>query len=473
MRKRAGSGHRSRLSRYKKMVHRPAIKSVCVWCVAAAAGLCAVDAPGATARAATMRARQTEGVSVVVLDRDLKAHPAIWMGMRDGALQLVDAQRGQVSVGGAEALAVVEADWWNPEPGSNAPTAAMPEGGGLTGGGERSPRGVLELTDGTRLTGLLAARDAENADLVAWTHPALGRMVFPLDSVSRIDFGTELAGGAEMNRDGAESAARATEGAARAASAQGDVVELLNGDRLSGFVERLGSQIVVRTGTGANSAASSPEASVVRSVRMANPATGAKGLFVWLLGGNTLGASELQAGGPDSVRMVFAPAEGLSRQVNVRLDQYRAIVPRAERLVALATLPLAIERPAPDRLAAGALRVNRRADDLLRAADVAMSGPGVVEWVLPAGARRIAGWLVLPAAAREWGDCAVRVSEVRGETARVLREARVNGERPWMALGESLEGGEGARLRVEVESGARGPIQDRIVLRRVLIAVGE
>lgn len=439
------------------VVPRSLFKPVFVCPLAAALASVAV---GPTAAGAATRA--AEGVSAVMLDRDLKPHRATWTGVRDGALQLVDAERGQMTIAPDEALALVEADWWNPEPGSNAAAAAMPEGGGLAGGGERAGRGVLQLTDGTRLTGVLASRDAENADLVAWTHPALGRLVFPLEAVARIDFGDELAG--EGRRDSGTGASDA---------AQGDVVELLNGDRLSGFVERLGSQIVVRSGTAAAAATSTPEAAVVRSVRMANPASGAKGLFVWLLSGNALGANELQAGGPDSVRMVFARAAGLTAQVNVRMDQYRAIVPRAERLVALATLPVALEKPAADRLATGALRVNRRADDLLRAADIALSGPGTAEWTLPAGARRIAGWLVLPPAAREWGDCTVRVSEVRGESVRVLREARVNGENPWLALSESLEGSDGTRLRVEVASGPRGPIQDRIVLRRVLIAVGE
>ncbi len=432
---------------------------------AGVAGVLAVFGCGAVAAA--------QGPSVVVLDRMLGARAGALLGVREGGYVVSDAQGLAVPLAAGEVLAIVEADWWNPEPGSSeVAAAAVGEGGGLMGGTDRSQRGVLELTDGTRLVGTLAARDPENADLVAWNHPALGRMLFALERVKRVDFGPEeLLGGAA----GGNSVRHAGDEAA--APEAGDVVELANGDRLVGFVERLGNQIVVRAGSGASAQMSTPDAQVVRSVRLANPAVPAAGLMVWLRGGNTLRVSDLQAGGNEAARLVFEPAEGLSRQINVRLDQYRGIVPRAERVVPLAGLPLSGQKAAADRFAPGVLRVHHRAEDLLGAADIELPGPMTAEWALPAGARRLAGWLVMPSAAREWGDCVVRVSEVAGEgvveTTRVLREGRLNAEKPWMTLAESLGGGAGARLRVEVESGERGPIQDRLVLRRVLIAVGE
>ncbi|MFN0010937.1 MAG: hypothetical protein ACKVS8_04750 [Phycisphaerales bacterium] len=438
------------------------LRAMCVAGVLAVSGCAAVAA--------------AQAPSVVVLDRALAARAGALLGVREGAYLVTDAQGQAVALAAGEVLAIVEADWWNPEPGSSDVAApAVGEGGGLMGGTDRSQRGVLELTDGTRLVGTLAARDPENADLVAWNHPALGRMVFALERVKRVDFGPEELMGGAGGAGGARSTRHADDQSALPEA--GDVVELANGDRLVGFVERLGNQIVVRAGSGASAQLSTPDAHVVRSVRLANPPARAAGLMVWLRGGNTLRVSDLQAGGSDSARLVFEPAEGLSRNINVRLDQYRAIVPRAERVVALAGLAVAAQKAAADRLAPGALRVHTRTEDLLGAADIELPGPMTAEWVLPAGARRLAGWLVMPAAAREWGDCVVRVSEVTGaggaETTRVLREGRLNAEKPWMTLAQGLGGTAGARLRVEVESGERGPIQDRVVLRRMLIAVGE
>ncbi len=420
-------------------------------------------APAALLLAAVLSAppaaHAADGLPVVVFDRDLTPRPALWTGVRDGRLTLLDASQSTRPIDADNLLALVEAAWWNPDPPPPASAAApLAEGAGLTGGSDRTPRGTLHLTDGTCLIGLLAARGAESPDLFAWTHPALGRLLLPLERLARIDFGPADAAETPASADTSPPAA--------------DAVDLLNGDKVTGFVERVGPQIVVRSGTGEAASTTAPDAALVRRLRMANPPVPARGLFIWLAGGNALAATGLLAGGPDSVKLVYESAAGVSGQINVRLDQYRAIAPRAQRLVALATLPCTYT-PGPDRLARGTPAAHATPADLLRAADIHLPGPGAAVWALPPGARRLAAWITLPASAREWADCTVRISQTTPDGATLLREARLDADHPWIALNEPLRPDPETRLSIEVVSGPRGPIHNRPVIRRALIAVGD
>jgi hypothetical protein len=74
----------------------------------------------------------------------------------------------------------------------------------------------------------------------------------------------------------------------------------------------------------------------------------------------------------------------------------------------------------------------------------------------------------LPAASRVWGDCVLIVEEVgeKGLGGRELARVRLSGDTPEAEINVALTAGV---LRVTLDEGAGGPIQDLVVLRGGLV----
>jgi hypothetical protein len=92
-----------------------------------------------------------------------------------------------------------------------------------------------------------------------------------------------------------------------------------------------------------------------------------------------------------------------------------------------------------------------------------------VEWTLPAGASKLGTIAELPPSARVWGDCEVIVEAVSGARATELARAHLSGATPSAEISGSLSGA--TKLRVTIDAGPSGPIQDRVVLRRPMILI--
>jgi hypothetical protein len=216
-------------------------------------------------------------------------------------------------------------------------------------------------------------------------------------------------------------------------------------------------------------------ASRVREITLVNPLVRPTGTRVWLDGAWSVGVDYLGADPQRGLALGIEPAKGKSRQVFVRHESVIAIVPGAERIVPLASLAVSrVSGPvAPhERPFVPALRVGER-DQLLGAADLEVPGPMTIEWALPKGAERIGGWLVMPPAYHEWGDCVVRIEgvEAKGGAVEIVRES-MSAERALVPINAGIPAS-AMTLRLTVEGGAYGPIQDRVVLRRVLIVSRE
>jgi len=102
----------------------------------------------------------------------------------------------------------------------------------------------------------------------------------------------------------------------------------------------------------------------------------------------------------------------------------------------------------------------------LGAPDIELPGPMSVTWTLPAGVTRVAGVAELPVSARAWGDCSVVMFD--GAGAQVWT-TRLSGDAPSAPFNIDLSGKDALTLTVRVEAGANGPIEDRVLLRRVLL----
>jgi hypothetical protein len=371
--------------------------------------------------------------------------------------------------------------------------------------------GTLILTDGQRLPGVLSPVEAP-AESLAWEHPRLGRVVVPLERVSEIelpDFAAmrearSAAAAARENEPGGREAPPRPRAEPRPlapppADRSKDVVEFANGDRLTGLVEKVGSEVVV-SGTGTGSAspggpAKSTSVAIanVRRMWLANPGAAPGGSMVWLTDGTVVAAKGLTINPGEPLRLgdwvgagMPAASEGGVGQgagpggaAPYTVEDIAAVAFSPKRLRALADLTIRSQEAAPGRKLVRGVRVS---DDALRSRampaplatrDVEIPGPMSVEFALPAGATRVSATIELPEASWTWGDCRVKVESLGGTGAAgaVLLDAHLNSETPAAKLAGVIPAGSSA-LRISVDAGERGPVQDRVLVRRGLVLLG-
>ncbi|HBS28862.1 MAG TPA: hypothetical protein DEB06_05305 [Phycisphaerales bacterium] len=323
----------------------------------------------------------------------------------------------------------------------------VPEGAGRESG-------VLTLVDGQRFAGRPGRAPDHQTDILVWRHSGLGTLSIPAERVA----GFSMPGFAPIDQFlGAQAPAQ-------------DLVVLTNGDRLEGFFEWVGVTARVESAGGPVPV----DPALLERVVFANPREASAGGRACLSDGTvvaTAGASFTESG-----RLSLELASG--KTLALRWEELRGLVTEASRVVALSSLdvaaqraiegeerfhtpPIAARHPKPPP-AGGA----PSGPPALGAMDLVLDGPMEVEWALPARAKRIAGRVALAPEALAWGDCEVVIEAGAGEPWRV----RLNSARPTEPF--NLEAS-GAVLRVRIESGERGPIDDRVLLQSVLIETVE
>jgi hypothetical protein len=358
------------------------------------------------------------------------------LSLRDGGATL--------RVGGKEvvishAVALIGGASWGPGrdwPGLRLDT---PEASGVS----------VRLTDGTQLQGDLFAGKAEGLVLV---DNQLGKVDFPLDELSVLTVHAE--GGARVP--------------AASGRGSGDSVMLVNGDRLDGFVESIAP---AKSGEGTSLAVTIEHEKVkttvplerVASVSLHGGPVTKPAMTVWLAGGSRTGAAE------------FSIANGDARIV------------RSKGALAATVKAARIEGVLLDSSAAVALgqcvvraggNIEAGPEQVLWTRDLTLPEPGQVSWELPKGASRISGWAVLPEECRQWGDCTVTIAVAGAAQSREQKvvEFTLNGAAPVVPIDQPLPASAaagGAWLSVTVGEGKNGPVQDRVVLRRVLVGLGK
>jgi hypothetical protein len=245
-------------------------------------------------------------------------------------------------------------------------------------------------------------------------------------------------------------------------------VILANGDVLDGFVDVISAAEVVVEVEGKTRKVETPR---VARVEFSNPAAGLSGAMVWLASGDVLRVSSL--GGSGAGGEVTLARAGSGSPVTVKVADVAGFVESSAALVALATIAPAGVTPFGSRSAADPIEVGS-VEVPLGAADVTLPSPMVVTWALPEGATRAAWRAELPAASRVWGDCVLIVEQTgeKGVGGRELARVRLNGDAPEAEMNVELIVG-GGPLRVTLDEGEGGPIQDRVVLRGGLVLVGK
>ncbi|MGP1310245.1 MAG: hypothetical protein ACTS27_08620 [Phycisphaerales bacterium] len=300
--------------------------------------------------------------------------------------------------------------------------------------------GVLVLADGQRFPGRYADSSAPG-DAVAWSHPRFGLIVTPIERIAHIhptDDVTNVAGDERFN----------------------DRLSLTNGDTLEGFILSLADPVEIETDAGVIEV---PRARVQR-VDLATDAIEPEGLTLWLDDGSVAALSDAALVDDETLLLTLKDTGGQARYA---LTSISAVALDASRIVPLASLRVLAEEPLGERELLDGARVEPQPTPApLGAADVFLPEPVAVEYELPQGASRFAAVAELPRDAFPFGDCEFVVS-IDGRE--VLRE-RLN---PARAAVEFSVDASGSVLRLALEPGEYGPVNDRAVLRRAIVLLSE
>lgn len=432
MQHRAGS---SRLLRLRRLA------------LAALAAACA--ASPALARPASDAEPPARSLPFTLIARDLSAARVHVLGLTADGIHYVDEAGAERTAAASDIAALAPEDW-------------IPAPGGQSADGGLAPfrgwAGVLILTDGQRLVGR-PGTGAGDPDLVAWTHPRMGRLAVPLDRVARLSTGLGSGHPPTVESDG------------------DDLVLLINGDHVRGLVESIGGDVAIATGPISAQADAAEAGTItialdrVRDVILVNPPAEPAGTVFWFADGTVAAAGALKPGvqnGSPTITIRPEPDLG-SREGLWGLHEVEAVSFDAGRVRGLAAFPAARYDRAPgsERRIVHPPRVldRHRAGDAasapLWAADIELPGPMVADWKLPEGAARLAGWAELPEENWTWGDCVVTINDATRE----LWRARLTADAPLARFDLDLTSSD---LRIILSAGEH-PIQDRVVLRRVLV----
>jgi hypothetical protein len=313
-------------------------------------------------------------------------------------------------------------------------------------------RGMLVLVDGQRLPGEAASGSKTQGETLAWSHPWLGRVEVPLNSIATVTF---------------------TAKAVPPTPGQGDVVLLANGDRQEGLIVSLGNPITLEP-NGATESVDIP-LELVSSVTMVSSPQPPKGRRIWFFDGTVIDVQTLAVGADGLLRMTSAWSTGAAEESGATsmttaamqrqgLSQIAAILLDPNALIPLSTLvPSRVEGPATRYVLPKPQAMSENAP--LNLSDIEVRGPLVIRYALPAGCQRFTAEAELPQSSRQWGDLEL---VVRSDDQEVFR-GRLNAMTPAININVPTPGRE---LTFELLPGANGPIQDHLVLRRPMLLKG-
>lgn len=356
-----------------------------------------------------------------LVDLELREHAVHLTSLRDGRISFFDATRRLRSDPVGDYLQL------RGLPDGTAPGPAA---------GESAEPGVLQLTDGTRLIGRLASIRDDGQSL-QWTHPQLGTLDVSLDDLAAVAL------------DG-----RPMFGPPPAA----DRVVLLNGDGLSGFLERLVALRVADDDA-------LIELAIDRVARLitSNPRTRASEHGLWLADGSRLWAQSLTIES-DAVRaQVRLPGAGLRDAGPWPLSAVERIDLAGSGYVLAPMVDL------PWRLSAGGEVFGVSWSPRVEGQTLRLHAPVTLRVEAPPGSARLAFTAALDLddaspAVRHWADCELLCRSADGVEQRIRLDARS----PRAAVNLPVVEGP---IWIELLAGAGGPVLDRVVLEDAVLLV--
>ncbi len=398
-------------------------------------------------------ARADDGVPRILLDRELNTRRVMLTGIDDDWVTWLDAADRQRRAPTADLVAILAPGGEiMPEPMRNQIARSL-----------NFP--IIETTDGQRLTARVrpdSERSSEHVELVLVGGSTLRVRV---EQINRLSMPRADAPAADAPDDALD-----------------DVVVLANGDTLRGFVAHLGPEITIEV----EGAVRRVSLDQVARIDLANPPAPAMGARARLDDGSVLACESISTeGGVVTLRLSLGAGErdasgsesSAATELRLPISRIAGVVfDRGEGGAAVRALSDASPttfRPTGSRRWAPAPKFDTNAAGVLGDARIVLPGPMSVRWSIPDDASRIAGVLSLGERPGAWADCdvVIRVIDEDGVASELARH-RLRAAEPEAGFNLDLAwGGTGRAIEFVVEEGAYGPVQDRVVLDRVLLLV--
>lgn len=179
---------------------------------------------------------------------------------------------------------------------------------------------------------------------------------------------------------------------------------------------------------------------------------------LWLEDGSVIGGTGLTASAGGGVVLAVAGSPTPAWP----MVQVRAMSLKGLELSGLAGLAMTPDNP---RSGGVTIEQHEARPAPLDAESIRLRAPAGVTFALPPRARRVAGSILLPEECREWGDAVVTIS-AGGKT---LVTQRMNARAPYLAFNSAVSG---STLRITLEAGEGGLIQDEVVVQHAVVISG-
>ena len=293
----------------------------------------------------------------------------------------------------------------------------------------------LRLTDGQVVPGNLTGEGETPLWRNAWLHP----LPLELDRIREM---------------------RLVEGAEVPVATEADEVVLVNGDRLRGLVESIGTHVVLEREDEADGDPLRIPLDRVASFALVNPEDPPRGTVVWFLGGHRIACDGISIPGDGYVR-IDSPALG-GESADVPIDFLRGVVFDATRLVPLADLPITIDPgtsgPFRPWIPAPVIEPGQWA---WNASPIRLVGPLQATWRLPETGCRVGATLELPLDSDRG-----RFEVVVRDGDREILRTPMDSDRPVHRINVGIETD---RFGIEIEMGDDGPFHDHLTLREAIV----
>lgn len=310
----------------------------------------------------------------------------------------------------------------------------------------QSPRGVLHTVDGQIFAGSLAGGGTANE--VMWNSPVAGTLRVPLEMLRRLDCiypPSAMSANVKFSKD---------------------TLMLRNGDVIGGFVESIGEKITIETGTVTSKATMTVPMSRVEAVLLAQEPTAPRGTIVATREGMVVQMQSVQM--QDRVMKGTVTLGAAGGQLSLNDSEIESLVVDAARVLPLSLCTFHDITGNDGRAWTQPLTFHQ----LQRggfATELELPGPMRVDCDLPRRATRLLFHAELPHSCRTWGDPELVVSAGDGTQFKELKRIKLSGDAPEADANLDISGA--VVLRLSVEAGAGGAIQDRVNLRRALILI--